>query len=164
MSELAIAFANSTQASTYRKVADYLFNSRLFLGAMRAVRDRPKFDLLYESTMVEVEVLPWEVHPWEDSEMAIVRAASCVTIGSSMDADLMQYLLHENRRMRFGAFHLDESKNVVFAESVLGGENMALVELQTCILSVATIADTYDDIIAEKFGGLRAIDRASVPL
>lgn len=164
MSELPISFSSNTQALTYRKVADYLSSSRLFRGAMRAVRDYPKFDLLYESTMVEVEVLPWEVHPWADSEMAIVRASSCVTIGSSIDIDLMQYLLHENRRMRFGAFHLDESKNVVFAESVLGGENMALVELQICILSVATIADTYDDIIAEQFGGLRAIDRPSVPL
>jgi len=35
---------------------------------------------------------------------------------------------------------------------------MDLMELQTRILSVVTIADTYDDIITEKFGGQRAVD------
>jgi len=39
----------------------------------------------------------------------------------------------------------------LFANSILGGENMDLMELQTRILSVVTIADTYDDIITEKF-------------
>ena len=36
---------------------------------------------------------------------------------------------------------------------------MDLMELQTCILSVVTIADTYDDLIIQKFGGQRACDR-----
>jgi hypothetical protein len=61
--------------------------------------------------------------------------------------------------MRFGAFHLDDANQVLFSESVLGGENMDLMELQTCILSVVTIADTYDDMIAQRFGGYRAIDQ-----
>ena len=160
----SIPFVSQAQSVTYQKVADYLTTSQLFKDSMRAIDDRPKFDLLYESTMLEVEVLPWEIHPWEDSDMAIVRASSCVTIGTATDSDLMQYLLSENRRMHFGAFQLDDSNNVVFAESVLGGENLALVELQTCILCVAAIADTYDDIIAQRFGGLRAIDRLSVPI
>ncbi len=157
-------FISQTQTITYEKVADYLNSSRLFKDSMRALANRPKFDLLYESTMVEVEVLPWEVHPWDNTEMALIRACSCVTIGTEMDAHLMHYLLSENRRMQFGAFQLDESNNIVFSESVLGGENLDLVELQTCILCVAAIADTYDDIISERFGGLRAIDRSSVPI
>ena len=160
----SIQFVSQTQEITYQKVADYLQSSRLFKDSMRAIVERPKFNLLYESTMVEVEVLPWEVHPWENSEMAIVRANSCVTIGSEVNTHLMHYLLSENRRMQFGAFQLDDSNNVVFAESIVGGENLHLVELQTCILCVATIADTYDDIISARFGGLRAIDRLSVPI
>jgi hypothetical protein len=104
-------------------------------------------------------VLPWEVHPWEKADLATVRATSCVTIGSTIDYDLMHFLLTENRRMRFGAFHLDDANQVLFSESVLGGENMDLMELQTCILSVVTIADTYDDMIAQRFGGYRAIDQ-----
>ncbi|MEL7083606.1 MAG: hypothetical protein AAGM36_03825 [Cyanobacteria bacterium J06597_1] len=160
----SVPFVSQTQAVTYQKVADYLTTSRLFKDSMRAIADRPKFDLLYESTMLEVEVFPWEIHPWDDSDMAIVRATSCVTIGTAMDTELMHYLLSENRRMQFGAFQLDDSSNVVFAESVLGGDSLDLLELQTCILCVAAIADTYDDIISERFGGLRAIDRPSVPI
>lgn len=156
---MALQFTNPVQALTYDKVADYLRESVLFQNALRENRDRPKFDILYGSALVEVEVLPWEVHPWEAGDLATVRATSCVTVGSTLNCELMEFLLTENRRMRFGAFHLDEAGQVVFSESVLGGESMSLMELQTCILSVVTIADTYDDIIAQRFGGFRARDQ-----
>jgi hypothetical protein len=158
---MPISFASNVQALTYTKVADYLQSAALFKDSLRPYADIPQFDVLYGSTLVQVEVLPWEVHPWEQADLATVRATSCVTIGSTIDQNLMHFLLTENRRMRFGAFHLDEANQVLFAESVLGGENMDLMELQTCILSVVTIADTYDDLIAQKFGGHRAIDRLS---
>lgn len=155
---MSISFSSNVQSLTYDKVADYLQGATLFQNGLRTDTDQPKFDLRYGSTHVEVEVLPWEVHPWETQDLATVRATSCVTIGSSITPELMHYLLTENQRMRFGAFHLDEAGQVLFAESVLGGENMDLMELQTCILSVVTIADTYDDMIAERFGGRRAVD------
>ncbi|MFE4107019.1 T3SS (YopN, CesT) and YbjN peptide-binding chaperone 1 [Almyronema epifaneia] len=161
---MLMEFANQVQQLTHKKVADYLTQTQLFKDSLRVHPQRPKFDILYGSTMVEVEVLPWEVHPWETADLAIVRATSCVTIGSSLACDLLKFLLLENRRMRFGAFHIDEAGQVLFAESVLGGENMDLMELQTCILSVVTIADTYDDIIAARFGGQRGIDRTSVDI
>lgn len=156
---MSLTFNNPVQELTYQKVADYLQGSELFRSALRNYGDRPKFDILYGSALIEIEVLPWEVHPWEAGDLATVRATSCVTVGSTLDCELMQFLLTENRRMRFGAFHLDDAGQVVFSESVLGGDEMSLIELQTCILSVVTIADTYDDIIAEKFGGQRARDR-----
>ncbi|MEO0534851.1 MAG: YbjN domain-containing protein [Cyanobacteria bacterium P01_A01_bin.123] len=158
---MPIDFANPVQATTYTKVADYLNGSSLFKPSLRTYDGQPKFDILYGSTLVEIEVLPWEVHPWEEADLATVRATSCVTIGSHINADLMHFLLTENRRMRFGAFNLDDAGQVLFAESVLGGDSMDLMELQTCILSVVTIADTYDDLIAEKFGGKRAVDLLS---
>ncbi|NER82291.1 MAG: YbjN domain-containing protein [Leptolyngbya sp. SIO1D8] len=152
-------FDSRVQELTYTKVADYLKGSAFFQNVLRVYSDRPKFDILYGSALIEVEVLPWEIHPWEEGDLATVRATSCVTVGSTLECELMQFLLTENRRMRFGAFHLDEAGQVVFSESVLGGENMDLMELQTCILSVVTIADTYDDVIASRFGGQRASDR-----
>lgn len=155
-------FANDVQSLTYEKVADYLQQSTLFRESLRIYDHQPRFDILYGSTLVEVEVLPWEVHPWEQGDLATVRATSCVTVGSSISHELMHYLLNENRRMRFGAFHLDDANQVLFAESVLGGDNMDLMELQTCILSVVTIADTYDDVIAQRFGGRRAIDQMAL--
>jgi len=156
---MPISFVSNVQALTYTKVADYLQAAALFKDSLRAYSDIPRFDVLYGSTLVEIEVLPWEVHPWEKADLSTVRATSCVTIGSTIDNELMHFLLTENRRMRFGAFHLDDANQVLFSESVLGGENMDLMELQICILSVVTIADTYDDIIAQRFGGDRAIDR-----
>jgi hypothetical protein len=162
---MPISFANAAQALTYQKVADYLTAS-LFKNALRVYEDIPKFDLFYQNTtLVEVEVLPWEIHPWDDAELSIVRASSCVTIGSHSNAELMQYLLAENRKMRFGAFQLDESGQILFTHSILGGEDMDLLELQTCILSVAAIATTYDDMITEQFGGRKAVvDRSLVQI
>lgn len=156
---MSLTFTNTAQQIAYRKVHDYLATSDLFKDSLRVSEEQPKFDMLYGSTMVEVEVLEWEFHPWEPKDLAIVRASSCVTIGSSLVSDLAHFLLHENRRMRFGAFYLDDAGLVIFSHSVLGGENMDLMELQSCILSVATVADTYDDLITEKFGGQRACDR-----
>ncbi len=160
---MTLSFQSTVQGLTYQKVLDYLQGAALFKDTLRTYPDQPKFDVLYGSALIEIEVFPWEVHPWDEADLATVRATSYVTVGSNLDCDLMQFLLTENRRMRFGAFHLDEAGQVVFSESILGGENMDLMELQTCILSVVTIADTYDDIIASKFGGQRASDRLSAP-
>lgn len=156
---MAVSFENSIQQLTYSKVSNYLTTSTLFKDLLQVAIDQPKFYITYGSAIINVDVLAWNVHPWETGELAIVRAASCVTVGSRIDADLMKYLLAENHRMRFGAFQLGEDEELLFSHSVLGGENMDLMELQTCILSVVTIADTYDDMIVEKFGGQRGVDR-----
>lgn len=156
---MAITFINNAQQVTYRKVGEYLNTSSLFKDSMLAEIDLPKFRLTYGSAKVEVEILDWEVHPWDTGELAIVRACSCVTFGSRIEPELMQYLLNENCRMRFGAFQLGNENQVLFANSILGGENMDVMELQTCILAVVTIADTYDEFITQKFGGQRASDR-----
>ncbi len=156
---MTISFTNPIQALTYRKVEDYLTTSILFRDALQVAMNQPSFYVTYGSALISVEVLAWDVHPWESGDLAIVKACSCVTVDSHVNAELMHYLLLENSRMRFGAFQLGNANEILFAHSVLGGENMDLMELQTCILSVVTIADTYDDIIAEKFGGQRAVDR-----
>lgn len=155
---MALLFASKTQELTYTKVVDYLQTSTLFENAVQFSPSQPRIDLTYGSAHVTVEVLTWDVHPWEEGEMAIVRASSCVTVNSRLSSELMDFLLTENQRMRFGAFHLGSQGEVLFAHSVLGGEGMDLLELQTCILSVVTIADTYDDLIVERFGGQRALD------
>ncbi|WNZ25652.1 hypothetical protein HJG54_24320 [Leptolyngbya sp. NK1-12] len=156
---MTISFTNPIQALTYRKVEDYLTTSILFRDALQVATNQPSFYVTYGSALISVEVLAWDVHPWESGDLAIVKACSCVTVDSQVNAALMHYLLLENSRMRFGAFQLGNANEILFAHSVLGGENMDLMELQTCILSVVTIADTYDDIIVEKFGGQRAVDR-----
>jgi hypothetical protein len=155
---MPFSFTNPAQELTYRKVAEYLTTSELFKDSIEAAIDQPKFDLLYGSTRIGIRVLVWEVNPWETPELIIVRACSCVTVGSRIDGELTEYLLRENLRMRFGSFQLGDQNEIFFAHNILGGENLDLLELQTCILSVVTIADTYDDIITERFGGQRSTD------
>lgn len=152
---MAIAFTNTTQEQTYQRVADYL-KSSLFRDSIRLQADKPRFNLLYQdSTLIEVDVLPWDVNPWEETEMAIVRAFSYITVGNINNLELIRFLMAENHKMRFGAFQIDESGQVVFAHNILGGDSMDLRELQTCILSVAAIANAYEEVIIEKFGGQR---------
>jgi len=151
---MPITFTNHTQELTYRKVSEYFTTSELFKNSVRAATDRPKFNLLYGSIKVGIRVLGWEVNPWETPELVIVRACSCITVGSQISLELTEYLLRENLRMRFGAFQLGDNNEIFFAHNILGGEQLDVMELQTCILAVVTIADTYDDILAAKFGGV----------
>ncbi|MBE9178963.1 hypothetical protein IQ268_10355 [Oculatella sp. LEGE 06141] len=158
-------FVNSAQELTYQHISEYLRSSSLFKDTMQAATDAPTFNLLYQpSTLIEVEVLPWEIHPWQDAELAVVKASSHITIGRTMDAEVIQFLLAENSKMRFGAFQLDEAGQVLFVHSILGGENMDLLELESCILSVAAIAATYEDILAAKFNGQRLVERPLVEI
>ena len=151
---MPITFTNHTQELTYRKVAEYLTTSELFKNSVRSAEDRPKFNVLHGAIKVGIRVLGWEVNPWDTPELTIVRACSCITVGSHITPELTEYLLRENLRMRFGAFQLGDNNEIFFAHNILGGEHLDLMELQTCILAVVTIADTYDDILTEKFGGV----------
>lgn len=155
---MPLSFVNHTQELTYHKVLEYLTTSELFKETVQAVADQPKFELVYGSTRIGIRVLVWEVNPWDTQELVIVRACSCVTVGSRITAELTEYLLRENLRMRFGSFQLGDHDEIFFAHNILGGENLDLMELQTCILSVVTIADTYDEILTAQFGGYRSTD------
>jgi hypothetical protein len=155
---MPISFTNHAQELAYRKVLDYLTTSELFKASVQVATDHPKFELIYGSTRIGVRVLVWDVNPWDTQELVIVRACSCVTVGSCINAELTEYLLRENLHMRFGAFQLGDRNEIFFAHNILGGEQLDLMELQTCILSVVTIADTYDEILTEKFGGQRSTD------
>ncbi|MEO0852460.1 MAG: hypothetical protein AAFY15_03000 [Cyanobacteria bacterium J06648_11] len=147
---MAVQFASKAQAVTYAKVKEYLEASTMFKDAMRVVEGESRFDIIYEDRVVRVEILPWQVNPWDKgSELAIVRASSRLTMGGFVDPKHMHHLLQENARMRFGAFQLNENDDVVFADTVLGVESMDLFEMQTCILAVATVATAYTNIIEE---------------
>jgi hypothetical protein len=148
-------FTNSAQELTYNRLLDYLPNS-LFKDRFRQRPDSSHFDLLYaDDTLIEVNIFPWENHPYPERELAIVRASSCITLGSGPELALLRFLLAENRKMRFGSFQIDEAGTIFFANRILGGENMDLVELETCLLSVAAIATAYEDRITARFGGQR---------
>jgi hypothetical protein len=149
-------FLNNAQELTYNRIRDYLITS-LFQTGLRVDPGQPRFNLLYQQeTLIELEVLPWEHHPYPERELAIVRASSCLTVGSGPEAALMRFLLMENRKIRFGSFQTDEAGAIFFANRILGGEHMDLVELETCILAVGAIATEYETLIVDRFGGQKA--------
>ena len=153
-------FTNGAQELTYGRLQNYLSGS-LFKSTMQAKDDQPSFDLIYQdTTLIELQVLPWEVHPYPDMEMAIVRASSCVAMGCRSELDLLRFLLDENRKIRFGSFQTDDAGTVFFANRILGGEHMDPTELEVCLLSVGAIATRYSDIIIDKFDGQRALNSA----
>jgi hypothetical protein len=146
-------FTNAAQELSYTRVDDYLKTS-VFKADLRRCVSNPHFDLRYkDNTIIEVDILPWENHPYPDLELAIVRASSGITLGSGPTLELMRFLLLETSKMRFGSFQIDDAGTVFFVNRILGGQNMDLVELETCILAVAAIANEYEDIITHKFGG-----------
>ncbi|MEO1590604.1 MAG: hypothetical protein AAFU71_04840 [Cyanobacteria bacterium J06632_22] len=148
-------FTNAAQELTYTRVRDYL-NSSAFQDRLRVDAARPHFDLIHRNdTHIEVDILPWENHPYPERELAIVRASSCVTVGSGPELELLRFLLETNRKTRFGSFQTDENGSIFFANRILGGDHMDLVELETCILAVAAIATEYEPLITAKFGGQR---------
>lgn len=138
-----IPFSHDAQALTYRKVEQYLTQSELFRQTLQPDPTQPRFAITYEGAIVIVDILSWEVHPWEAGDLAIVKASSRVQCDVPVDERLLRGLLQENARARFGAFQLDDQNCVVFADTILGGEGMDVMELQTCILAVVTIASTY---------------------
>ena len=150
-------FSNSAQSLTYERVRDYLTTGS-HRSSVRMDEQRPYFDFLYQqNTLIEVYVLPWDNHPYSDVELAIVRASSCIAIGCGPELELLRFLLAENRKMRFGSFQLDETGVVYFANRILGGKHMDLRELEVCLLAVGAISTRYSDIIAQRFGGQRAL-------
>lgn len=159
---MAIPFDHSIQEQTYDTVKHYLNGSHLFQGSLELATHRPEFEVAYGSAKIRIEIRNWDFHPWDpDQELALVNAASCVTQGSVITVELLDYLLQENQRMRFGAFSLDSQHNIWFGHTILGGDHMDLRELESCVLAVAMIADTYDDTLVQRFGGHRAIDLPS---
>jgi hypothetical protein len=94
---------------------------------------------------------------WGEDD-AIITTRSWVVTGIELTQELLQYLLRENDTMRFGAFGLD-SDNDVFFEHTIVGSTADKHELKASVMAVVMTADRYDDIIAERWGGTRAVDR-----
>lgn len=112
----------------------------------------PEFGVLVGSAFAQTAI-----YPMGDDDSVISTRAYVVT-GAELTPELMHFLLRENDRMTFGAFGVDEDGDVFFEHTIVGS-TCDKTELKTSVSSVVLIADEYDDLIVEKWGGKRAIDR-----
>lgn len=148
-------FANDAQRSSYELVDRYL--RELFGDAVDVDSTAPAFTISEGSAVATIAVRPWR--EWS----ATVESYSSVVTGLDHTAELCEFLLAENADLLFGAFALKDG-TVILKHSVVGdSDKLDPTELESSVRAVLTLADEYDDEIVERFGGLRAIDRAPPP-
>lgn len=143
-------FQTEAQQACYDKVAVWM--RELFGQFPCARQDFPGLGLFMNSALVEVLIYPW------DQDDAVINTRSYVVTGADISQGLMDFLLRENVKMRFGAFGLDEAGNILFEHTIVGS-TCDKRELESSVKAVLEIADEYDDPIVSRWGGKRALDR-----
>ncbi|MFN3360545.1 MAG: T3SS (YopN, CesT) and YbjN peptide-binding chaperone 1 [Pseudanabaenaceae cyanobacterium] len=98
-----------------------------------------------------------EVQDYGDDE-ALISIWSYVVTGANIQPDLLDYLLRQNNKIRFGGFSLDPEDDILFHAELIGS-TCDKKEIETSVNTVLQTADEYDDIIVKTWGGERAIDR-----
>lgn len=109
------------------------------------------FTINHGSTQVMIIVRPFT------SDDTCVECIANVVMGAKISPDLTRFLLRKNAELHFGSFGLLFDDTITFSHSITG-KNLDKNELATAILSVAVIADYYDDVIVKLAGGKRALE------
>jgi T3SS (YopN, CesT) and YbjN peptide-binding chaperone 1 len=143
-------FENDNQKATYEKILPWM--QEMFGELVGKRLEIPEFCVRLGSAFAQTAI-----YPMGDDDSVISTRAYVVT-GVDLTPDLMHFLLRENDRMTFGAFGIDQDGDVFFEHTIVGS-TCDKPELKTSVSSVVIIADEYDDLIVEKWGGERAIDR-----
>jgi hypothetical protein len=79
---------------------------------------------------------------------------------AKLDSDFVLFLAEQNSCLMFGKFSLDTTQRTIWFEHVLLGDFLDADELLVALEMVALTADQYDEHIAHRSGGKRAIDKA----
>ncbi len=143
-------FQTKAQQACYDQIAIWM--QELFGKFPCARQDFPGLGLFMNSALVEVLVYAWN----EDD--AIINVRSHVVTGADPSPELMRFLLQENTGMRFGAFGIDETNNILFEHTIVGS-TCDKKELEASVKAVLAVSDDYDDRIVERWGGQRSLDR-----
>lgn len=100
------------------------------------------YSFTFGTVSVNVRVLPWH------TEDVLVEVFSYVAEEVELSSSLMEELLRLNATTHFGAFGLTFDNSVVFTYS-LAGANLDLNEFTAAVQTVATVADSYDELLKE---------------
>lgn len=144
-------FKTRAQEATYKKTEQML--RQLFGEMIHVVQEAPMFVIPSGTTLTHIIVSPW------GERDATITVRAYVTFGSDLAPDLLHFLLRQNDTMRFGAFGIDADGDIFFEHTIVGS-TCDKEELRASVMAVAQTADLYDEQIMQKWGGMRAIDRA----
>lgn len=146
-----MTFKTKAQERAHKKLRQYIkeaFGDEIF----REVGDRPAFFGVQGSAIVNIQTRPW------GQDDAVIGVMSCCVRDVEKTPDLLEYLLKENYKLRFGAFSLDGDGDICF-EHAITGASLDKNELVASVKSVANAADQYDDIIIRRWGGITGLDK-----
>jgi hypothetical protein len=139
-------FEHQRHREAHERVAEYL--DELFEDALE---DQGHFYVRYGSTVLEIAI-----EPYGPDEASVIIMSYCVQ-GAEVDEDLRTGLLELNHDLPFGAFSI-VGKDIFFSHALFG-RTLQRTNLLGAIAAVAETSDRYDDLIADKYGGERALDR-----
>jgi hypothetical protein len=143
-------FETEAHKEYYEKVRGYM--KELFGEMFEAREDAPVFITKMGSAVAHIAVIPWG----ENDAVVSVRAYLVTDV--ELTPELMEFLLKENPSFRFGAFGIDPDGDILFEHTIVGS-TCDKNELKASILSVLMTADDYDDLIVQRFGGMRMLDK-----
>lgn len=83
----------------------------------------------------------------------IVRVFAITNVGVTVAPELGLFLARLNFGLVFGRFALDEEHNSVWVDETLLGDHFSDEEFKFTVGAVASIADEWDDRLAQMFGG-----------
>jgi hypothetical protein len=147
-------FGNDMQKNVYTMLATW-FADDIKRGVIHQVAEYPLFMLRKGSTILRVGI-----NKLGDGEASITVAANVVE-GAKMTGELLLFLLAHNRNSLFGAFGIDPESGMITCDHSILGSTCDQQELAASMTFVAEMADRYDDMIIEKFGGKTALQIAT---
>ncbi len=145
-------FVSEHHEQVFERVKLYLHE--LFEDKLHYEEENGHFYVSYGSTVLEISVEPSNADGTDD---AIMTAMSYCVQGANVDEDLARGLLELNHELPFGAFSL-VGDDVFFAHALMG-QTLERDNVLATVTTVADVSDKYDDLIVEKYGGQRALDR-----
>lgn len=143
-------FSTDLQKATYERVLGFM--KEIFGESAASAGDFPMISVMLGSAVTLVSVLPLREDEVVVTTRAIVVSRPVVT------PELAVFLLRANSSMMFGAFSLSPRGDVMLEHNIIGSA-IDKDELRVSILTVARVADDYDDLIVARWGGERALDK-----
>lgn len=94
------------------------------------------------------------IRPWYGGDVAVEFTSHLVS-GANLTPEALRWLLQKNVEIHFGAFGLLFDDTIVYSQT-LPGNDLSRAEFEATVLTVARIADHYDDEIVAMVGGTTA--------
>lgn len=123
-------------ASTHAKIEQYI--KELFHD-YEVAKVEDTYSFAFGTVNVNIRVIGWH------AEDVLVEVYSYLAEDVSLTSEMAEELLRLNASMHFGSFGVTFDRAVLYSYS-LAGANLDLNEFTAAVQTVATVADSYDEM------------------